>query len=940
MSTQEANSTLLISYDGASVTPKELKDTIEKGDIAAKTSALKKMILLQLNGESQGQLIMTVIKNLVPLDDHTIKKLLLYFWEVVDKADGNGVLLPEIILLCSFLRSDLQHPNEYIRGITLRFLCKLKERDILEPLISSVVANLTHRVTYVRRSAVLAVHAIYTKFPQLLPDAPDHVEKFLQEENDVSARRNAFNMLFQCSQERAVRFLAAFRESNDMSQAGDVFQLSIVDFVKHMIQANPYDKAKYVPILFAVLQSKNPSVLFQCATTLLTLSTSPTAIRHAANTFVYLLTTHSDNNVRLIVLERLNDMKALFGEVLQESLMDILRGLATGNVDIRREIIKLSLDLVNHKNIEAFVQFMKKELVRSQSEEEVGDSNAQQEYRQLIVKAIHTTVMKHTSAAASVVPVMMDYICEPGASSYDVIVFIREVMQTQPELRSDLLSKMSSVFQMISSPKVLRTVLWLFGVHCKTMEHITTIFEQLKQSLQPLPLAPTTSTSQATNADDGPSTVATTTVREDGTYVMSIVLVDKRKDLERSDLTGIRAQIVAGDFFLAAALANTLAKLVVQLYKQPGHTSAKHAMQSDAVMLMQEVIRFGTSRLAPTPIDDDSHERLRLAITVAQNPHNDFLVSIVDDSLEAYNGVQQSAPTASQTEESQPPLCRVDQPITFTQLNKGRNAVFEFEATADDVGVAVANESIEKDENFLGKLQRALPLSGFNDPVYVEATVTVHQFDILIEWLLVNQTGDTLQNLTVELAALGDMKLCERPQAHTLLPHGTLHTRSSLKVSSTETGVIFGTVVYDTTGADRSCVLLNEIHVDIMDYVKPAACALADFRAMWNVFEWENKIVVNTDLSDLREFVERVVGETNMQPLDAYPTGDCGYLSSSLYARSVFGEDALANISLELNDDGKIEGVVRIRAKTQAIALGLGDKVSNRQKKSLVESRK
>lgn len=938
MSTQEAQSTLLISYDGASITPKELKETLEKGDVPAKTAALKKMILMQLNGEPQGQLIMTVIKNLVPLEDHAIKKMLLYFWEVVDKSDTNGNLLPEIILLCSFLRSDLQHPNEYIRGITLRFLCKLKERDILEPLISSVVANLTHRVTYVRRSAVLAVHAIFAKFPQLLPDAPEMVEKFLSEENDVSARRNAFNMLFQCSQERATRFLASFRESNDMSQAGDVFQLSIVEFVKHMIQVNPFEKARYVPILFAVLQSKSPAVLYQCASTLLTLSTSPTAIRHAANTFIHLLTTHSDNNVRLIVLERLNEMKALFADVLQESLMDILRGLATGNVDIRREIVSLTLDLVNHKNVDAFVQFMKKELVRSQSEDEMGDAASQQEYQQLIVKGIHKTVMKHTSVAASVVPVLMDYICEPGASSYDVIIFIREVMQAQPELRAELLSRMSSSFQMISSPKVVRAVLWLFGVHCKTAEHITSIFDQLKQSLNPLPLAPAVA-STLTVEDDGPSTVATTTVRADGTYVMNIVLTNKRREAERSDLTGIRAQIVAGDFFLAAAFANTLAKLVVQLFKLPIAPSVRHSVQADAIAIMQEIIRFGTSKASPMPLDDDAHERLRLAITVAQNPHNDFLVSIVDDSYEAYSSVHAAAAEKQDdVQEAQIQLTRADQPITFTQLHRGRNAVLEFEATADEVGVAVANESIEKDENFLGKLQRALPLSGFNDPVYIEATVTVHQFDILIEWLLVNQTSETLNNLTVELTALGDMKLCERPQSHTLLPHATLQMRSSLKVSSTEAGVIFGTVMYDSAGSDRNCVLLNEIHVDIMDYIKPATCQLSDFRAMWNVFDWENKIVVNTDLTDLREFVERVVKETNMRPLDPIPQGDCDYLSSSLCARSVFGEDALANVSLELNEDGKIEGVVRIRSKTQAIALGLGEKVSSRQKST--ENRK
>ena len=50
-------------------------------------------------------------------------------------------------------------------------------------------------------------------------------------------------------------------------------------------------------------------------------------------------------------------------------------------------------------------------------------------------------------------------------------------------------------------------------------------------------------------------------------------------------------------------------------------------------------------------------------------------------------------------------------------------------------------------------------------------------------------------------------------------------------------------------------------------------------------------------------------------------TGECGFLAANLYARSVFGEDALANLSIEKPVGGAsnapIRGHVRIRAKTQ-----------------------
>jgi len=67
--------------------------------------------------------------------------------------------------------------------------------------------------------------------------------------------------------------------------------------------------------------------------------------------------------------------------------------------------------------------------------------------------------------------------------------------------------------------------------------------------------------------------------------------------------------------------------------------------------------------------------------------------------------------------------------------------------------------------------------------------------------------------------------------------------RANIKVSSTETGAIFGNIVYESTAyADRSVVVLNDIHIDIMDYISPASCPDVQFRSMWAEFEWENKV--------------------------------------------------------------------------------------------------
>jgi len=260
----------------------------------------------------------------------------------------------------------------------------------------------------------------------------------------------------------------------------------------------------------------------------------------------------------------------------------------------------------------------------------------------------------------------------------------------------------------------------------------------------------------------------------------------------------------------------------------------------------------------------------------------------------------------------------------------------------DDFDLSKATGAV-KQEDFSSRLKRVTQLTGLSDAVYAEAYVTVHSYDILLDVLVVNQTDEPMQNLCLELATVGDLKLCERPQSYLLQPKEEKHIKANIKVSSTETGIVFGSIVYDSStsttspapNSDRNCVVLNDIHIDIMDYIAPASCSDLTFRAMWAEFEWENKVAVNTDITDVSEFLQHVVKSTNMKCLtpESALEGQSGFLAANLYAKSIFGEDALVNVSVESRADGKIAGYIRIRSKTQGIALSLGDKITLKQKK-------
>ena len=69
--------------------------------------------------------------------------------------------------------------------------------------------------------------------------------------------------------------------------------------------------------------------------------------------------------------------------------------------------------------------------------------------------------------------------------------------------------------------------------------------------------------------------------------------------------------------------------------------------------------------------------------------------------------------------------------------------------------------------------------------------------------------------------------------------------RANIKVSSTETSHIFGTIVFDSSSSvQKTYINLNDLQLDLMDYIRPAECKHEEFRAMWAEFEWENKVRV------------------------------------------------------------------------------------------------
>ncbi|CAH1759392.1 14622_t:CDS:10 [Entrophospora sp. SA101] len=927
----------VIHQDDSSEQPslQELKTALEKGSEEAKIETMKKILVTMLNGDPLPQLLMHVIRFVLPSKSKALKKLLHFYWEICPKTNSDGKLKQEMILVCNALRKDLQHPNEYIRGATLRFLCKLREPELLEPLVPSCRSCLEHRHSYVRKNAVFAIYTIYKHFEYLIPDAPELIQSFLVVEGDQTCKRNAFVMLCNTNQARAVEYLNDVFDQ--VPNFDELLQLSVIELIRKDCRNSSTNRGKYIRCIFDLLNAPSHSVKYEAATSLMALTHAPAAVKAAASCYIELIIKESDNNIKLIVLDRLDELREKHEQTLDDLVLDILRVLTSPDIEVRRKALRIGLDLISSRNVQEVVVFLKKELSKTLDQ----DYEKNNEYRQLLIQSIHGCAIKFSEVAENVVHVLMEFLGDSNnPAAVDVISFVREVVEKFPNLRSSITEKLLETFMDIKSPKVFRGALWIVGEYCIEHKDIEEAWKQIRGGLGEIPILASEQRlleevekdekgDDANISESKTSTINNSSRRvlADGTYATETIFSSNSSNLARLEaLKSATKPPIRGDFFLGSVLASTLTKLVMRYSENSNDQKKINSLRAEAMLIMASVIRVGQSQFVTNPIDEDSYDRILSCLHVLEQFSNDLAIKniFLQDTKASFTRIVEAEEKRSAAKKAKDKVTnkiQVDELITFRQFSK-RNLGEETDEYELDLTRATGQSDSRDD--LISKLSRVVQLTGFSDPVYAEAYVNVHQYDILLDVLIVNQTSETLQNLSIEFATLGDLKLVERPVQHNLASNSFL-----------KTGVIFGNIVYDGPGTlESNCVVFNDIHIDIMDYINPAYCNETQFRTMWTEFEWENKVNVNTNITDLREYLGHIIKSTNMSCLtpEAALSGKCDFLSANMYARSIFGEDALANISIEKQSDSGITGHVRIRSKTQGIALSLGDKITLAQK--------
>ncbi|KAL6941550.1 hypothetical protein ACO0RG_002684 [Hanseniaspora osmophila] len=928
-----------------SYTTSDYQKILEQGTDFEKVEIMKRILVQMLDGNPMPELLMHVIRFVMPSKDKQLKKLLYFYWEIVPKLDADGSLRQEMILVCNAIQRDLQHPNEYIRGNTLRFLTKLKEPDLLEQMVPSVRECLEYRHAYVRKYAILAVLSIFNVSERLFPDAPEVIQSFLIAETDPICTRNAFVALTELDRDAALEYVEQHTET--LEQLDPLLQEGFIEFIRKDASKNPVLKVQYIDLLQEILiSSSSNEVTLDCCMALSILTNSSTILREVAKKLIDLSAKESDNNVKLVILERIENIHQRHPGSLEELTSDILTILNPTDLDVCSKVLDICLELISSKNASDIVKLLKKELLTTF--DATKKTNKALEYRTLLIKSITKIAVRFVEVAVDVVSLLLGSINEfSSTATNDIVVFIKQVVDKYPELRSALLSNLADALLEVKFSRAYRGGLWILGEFSLTETDIQTSWKHIRSSLGPLPLSKHVAPTSSKNDEPETKQAQGPVVLPDGTYAtessIAATAVEHGHHHADSDenVPPLRHFIMKGDYYTAAILSSTILKLVLHALKITENQSIINGMKAEGALMLVSCLRY--SEQHEKKIDEDSQERILDSISILMEPEmleneenlKNLEVAFLDATMDSFQQQLKSTRKKKKslasklTKSAKSEEYEVDKQISFRLFT---DSAHNGPVDTIEEDLLLATQGPKKQaKSSISKLSKIIQLTGFSDPVYAEACVTNNQFDVVLDVLLVNQTRETLKNLHCQFAALGDLKIMDTPASTNVVPHGFHKISVTCKVTSADTGVIFGNIIYDGGhGQDAKYVIMNDIHVDIMDYIKPGKVDDAKFRTMWNEFEWENKITVKSKISSLQTYLEKLIEFTNMGMLTEPDFEEnTRFLSCNLYSKSSFGEEALANLCIEkLPESNEIVGSVRIRAKGQGLALSLGDRIA------------
>ena len=947
------------------------RDVIKKissKEIPEKEEALKEILGSMVNDDNYPQdLMINVIHHLTIVDDINVKKLLFLFWAVIDKHKPDGSMKDEIILVCNGIRKDLDSPNEYIRGRTLRLLTKLPYKEILENVKAAVFDNIKHTHPYVKSNAIMCILSFIDNFGvDIVPDSlPDDLKDIIVKDTDTATRRNAYVLYSRISPMESLSLTQEIMENNEISELGDLFALCIVENLRKLNKIFPQKSSTFIHLLLELSVHKSHSVLFEIGSLLLEISSNPNIVSSAVNILCSLLHEERDNNTLIIILKKLYGIKNRHGEILQEQILTFANLI---NLNYAIELRKLSFELIDELISESTITQVFDKFINIFTQlNSVNESEFTIDLKNSMLKCMLKNIIKFPEID-KLYPL---FVLEKNLTFkkdklyvYGQINSIRELFTVYSKkddekcqnIIKEMLNKIIKLFEEIDQYEIMETCIWSLANYSNELPLLKQTFDLVMKNLGDLDFERENDEivenpeENGSKSDSTKKTITKTVVLPDGTYGTVTQILDVKEIKKQKEIKYLRRFLLETTFYFSANLVSGLTNIIFKM-KKLGFDKY-NIYYFNAINIICSILKMNSKLVYKDP-DNTNHIQMCLKFLLT---NNDTIYEEWNQYMQKYENSLKIAQDQTKKEEelvlkknkdfknNQPDdfisfrHCKMYDPDNFdvddddTLNTKNKNLENDDEEdNIEDQNSIFNSITFGSNRETSSKKRRFIEvLSGTEDPLFVESVVNIYTFDLSIEFTIKNRSKNALQNVSLQLFVPKEFSIIEKPPVFSLEPNETVHVRSCVKFTKTVNAYIFGQISFNNFKGENSFMHLSGLFIELLSTYKENISDL-DFRKNWNDYTWEHNVMIVSRKKSFSECINELIKGLKMTLVfpktidlinDEYP-----FMVANLFAKTRLGENALVNISVEKSKDNKIIGTCVIRSKTKDFMTGLGEKI-------------
>jgi coatomer subunit beta len=515
----------------------------------------------------------------------------------------------------------------------------------LESLKSVIIENVSHKHAYVRKNALLCIVSITNNFGvDVLPESlKTTLRDIVEKDSDITCKRNAYLALARIDQKESFEVTYELLTNTDVNEIGDLFLLSLVENLRNISLNFPNLKGRILKLFYDLANHKSHSVLFEVANSLITLSSNPNIIKVAVGIFCNLLVEQKDNNILIIILKKLMNIKNRYMDILEENILSFAIILnTTSNSEIRKLLFDLIIELLRESNIcqvfDVFINDLNK--LRGSND---SDSNIQ--IKNMILNCIHKGLKRFPKTKETYAIFLLERTIlynSKGTFIDEQINIMKDLFYIFTDLRKEFIKKISQNFEDINNAQILQLIFWLVAefieddldlikkFYIMTMKNMGDLNFEVTNEEQNL------TKKEAENSSNEKKMITKTVILPDGTYGTKQIYLESSEINKQKENKFLRNFILETDFFFSTNMIMALTRLIIKI-NNLDLTEKKEIYNTffyNTINIICAILKIKSNKIFKDP---HNISRINFCLECLINNELDLFNNIINESREVYN---------------------------------------------------------------------------------------------------------------------------------------------------------------------------------------------------------------------------------------------------------------------------------------------------------------